>query len=187
MTTSSARPYYPQHAPTCHQTYSPRLPNDQLSHEVLREQVEMFGKELFDNPEGPHAWNMDEKAYWEELASFAYEIFYSRPDDLEKLLEHVRQGKLCFELRKYFKAHPDAKEATGYWMMNDAHRKVRLDTNAVRQQVVARQINNGEAEVLCDQAHARCHAVNAIADASIPGGRHALFRLANNLVLEQLV
>ena len=136
---------------------------------------------------GPSTYRMAEKAYWEELMSFTVEQFSAGPPGaIEQRLKQVRKKRRWFELGKYFNARPDAEEATGYRMIDDAVQKWWSDTDAILLQETAQQIDDDEMAALFGQASARFQAVVAIADASIPGGRQALQRLGNTLVLEQL-
>ena len=137
---------------------------------------------------GPGVWKMDEKAYWEALRSYTVEVFsWWGPDELKKKLEILEFERGWLELRKYFEAQPDAKEAAGYRMLDDARRRRLLDWTSFDKQMKARQIDDDERKALHDQSESRFKAVAAIADAAIPGGRQALTRLANNLLPEQLV
>ena len=137
---------------------------------------------------GPGAWKMDEKAYWEELRSYTVEVFSWRgPDVLKIKLEVLEFERGWLELRKYFEAQPDAKEAAGYRMLDDSRRRCLMDWAAIDKQIAARQIDGDERKALRDQANSRAYAVVAIADAAIPGGRQALTRLVHELLPEQLV
>jgi|TARA_B100000780_G_C20953621_1_gene380469 hypothetical protein len=137
---------------------------------------------------GPGSWKMDEKAYWEAMRSYTVEVFsWCEPDELKALLAVVEFERGWVELRKYFEARPDAKEAAGYRMLDDARRRRLMDRAAIDKQMAAGQIDRDERRALREQANSRVDAVVAIADAAIPGGRHALTRLVDNLLPEQLV
>ena len=137
---------------------------------------------------GPGAWKMDEKAYWKAMRSYTVEVFSCwGPDKLKARLEWLEFERGWFQLRKYFEARPDAKEAAGYRMLDDARRRNLVDDAAIHKQMTARQIDGDEKKALLDQADSRVTAVAAIADAAIPGGRQALTRLIHNLLSEQLV
>ena len=117
---------------------------------------------------GPSTYRMAEKAYWEELMSFTVEQFSAGPPGaIEQRLKQVRKKRRWFELGKYFNARPDAEEATGYRMIDDAVQKWWSDTDAILLQVTAQQIDDDEMAALFGQASARFQAVVAIADASI--------------------
>ena len=137
---------------------------------------------------GPGAYKMDEKAYWEAMRSYTVEVFsWCEPDELKALLAVVEFERGWLELRKYFEAQPDAKEAAGYRMLDDSRRRCLMDWAAIDKQIAARQIDGDERKALRDQANSRAYAVVAIADAAIPGGRQALTRLVHELLPEQLV
>ena len=135
---------------------------------------------------GPGAWKMEEEAYWEALTSYTVELFSAfPPGELERRLARVTSERQHFELGKYFEARPDAKEAAGYRMMDNARRRRVMDGDAIVQQQIARQIDRDEAIALYNQANARYLAVFAIADGVMPGGRQALVRLVKTLLPEK--
>tara|TARA_B100000787_G_scaffold110154_1_gene81974 strand:+ start:226 stop:645 length:420 start_codon:yes stop_codon:yes gene_type:complete len=129
---------------------------------------------------------MEEEAYWEALRSYTVELFSAfPPGELERRLARVTSERQYFELGKYFEARPDAKEAAGYRMMDNARRRRVMDGDAIVQQQIARQIDRDEAIALYNQANARYLAVFAIADGVMPGGRQALVRLVKTLLPEK--